>query len=190
MKATFVLFCVCVHACLCATSVHLSLGASDQLNAKDADMEKVLLPHEVLVKQRLISTSLPQRCLCYVIIVCCLSFEWQTWKSCSSSTYLWNFKTINHYFLFHFHLLQSMSLYWATSATYSTCQNILLKLPSTRALLRMPSTAYDSDTPLRDIKEGFKAKYFNRTTKDDENSVIELGEDTVEQVRGQEKVKQ
>ena len=58
--------------------------------------------------------------------------------------------------------IQAMSMYWATSASYSTCQNILLKLPSTRALLRMPTTQMDSETPFRDMQEALSKKYLRQ----------------------------
>ena len=53
-------------------------------------------------------------------------------------------------------------MYWATSASYSTCQNILLKLPSTRALLGMPTTKVDSDTPFQDMQQTFIQRYIKR----------------------------
>ena len=44
-----------------------------------------------------------------------------------------------------------MSLYWGASATFGLLQNISLKFPSVRRILRIPKTPSESTTPFKDM---------------------------------------
>ncbi|XP_033114163.1 cytochrome c oxidase assembly protein COX18, mitochondrial-like isoform X2 [Anneissia japonica] len=62
------------------------------------------------------------------------------------------------------YLPSAISLYWMTSASYSLGQNLFLKLPSVRRVVRIPSSGSDSDTPIQDMKRHLKQKYFKKKT--------------------------
>ena len=55
-----------------------------------------------------------------------------------------------------------MALYWATSAFYGLGQNLLLKSPTARSSLRVPSAPSDSKTPFRDMGDVIRRRYFGR----------------------------
>ena len=61
-----------------------------------------------------------------------------------------------------------MSLYWSVSASFGLIQNVSLKFPTVRRILRIPKTPSESATPFRDIVKilGNRAEKFLELQKE------------------------
>ncbi|XP_071808513.1 cytochrome c oxidase assembly protein COX18, mitochondrial-like [Asterias amurensis] len=78
----------------------------------------------------------------------------------------------------------AMTLYWATSAFYGLGQNLLLKFPTVRSALRIPSAPSDSETPFTDMKDEIGRRYLGRKEEEvaggeDDGEEEEMGKDAI-----------
>ena len=78
-----------------------------------------------------------------------------------------------------------MTLYWATSAFYGLGQNLLLKFPTVRSALCIPSAPSDSETPFRDMKDEIRRRYLGRK----EEEVAGVEDDGEEEEMGKDEIK-